>query len=161
LHWIEKKYENPDEDSKPDYLMERLDGKFDILDLKTGAIRYKSLTKGGKARIRFVDYVDELVAQLVVYKRYFGSLANKEWAYEKYGIQTDNIRLIGIVGNQNNFIQKEVSAALKKYADEIVILSYPDLVALLRKRIQFAALPSSYSRFEQNGLWSCPTSRPG
>lgn len=44
LKWIARKEGDPLE-SKPDYLMKNATGIYDILDLKTGAIKYHSLTK--------------------------------------------------------------------------------------------------------------------
>lgn len=139
LIWKQRDNEDPYR-STPDYLMKRKDGNYDILDLKTGAIQSKSITKHkkvgtdgkGKARVRFGSYVTELIAQLKDYNKYFQFEKNREWALKKYGIKIDNPKLIGIVGNYNNFDKTEVSSALECYKDNICILSYLDVVNLLK-----------------------------
>ena len=138
LKWIERKPAEP-YISKPDYLLERSDGYCDILDLKTGAVKFKSITKSkesgisGRARMRFVDYAAELIAQLKDYESYFGYDKNKEFAYGKYGIKISKPRLIGVIGNYNNFDRAEVERALNPYKEDIILLSYCDIANMLRK----------------------------
>jgi len=138
LKWLERELDDPDE-SKPDFLLERYDGYYDILDLKTGAIKFKSITKykksgkAGKIRVRFVDYVSELIAQLKDYERYFNLEKNKEYAYQKHEVKIQSPKLIGIVGNYNNFEKEEVKDALNQYKDNIIVFSYYDVVNMLRK----------------------------
>jgi len=134
LRWIEREQDDPDEESKPDYLLERADGCFDILDLKRAALRYDSIVVGKKGRLRFNSYVSELVAQLAGYEKYFGNPNRREWALAQYGVRIANPRLIGVVGNYDNFDIRRVKLALQPYRDNIVILSYQDLIDLLKKR---------------------------
>jgi hypothetical protein len=135
LQWIERRPEDP-EFSTPDYLMERKDGSFDILDLKRALLpsKYKSITIGKRARIRFNSYVSELCAQLQGYERYFHSQVNRQWAHDQHGITLEEPRLYGIVGNYDNFDREDVDLALQQYKDRIVILSYQDVIELLRSR---------------------------
>jgi hypothetical protein len=72
LPWI-KKPAGLEEDKaiNPDLLLQRTDGYFDICDLKTAALRKHDLTKGSRRRRRFIDYVEEGVAQLANYREYF------------------------------------------------------------------------------------------
>jgi hypothetical protein len=122
-----------DEFLQPDYLMEKEDGTYDILDLKKALV--SSVTVGSPKRLRFNAYVNELIAQLHGYKRYFQSDKNREWAKTNLGIQTDqNLRLIGVVGNHNNFFRGTVDIALDQYKKHIVVFSYSDIVDLLKKR---------------------------
>ena len=132
LQWVDREPGDP-EVSKPDYLMERGDGHFDILDLKKAALKYKSVTVGKKARIRFNSYVSELIAQLNGYERYFNSEANREWAINQYRVRVKKPLLIGVVGNYDNFIRENVDLALEQYKDNIAVLSYQDVTDLLRK----------------------------
>ncbi len=120
---------------KPDYLMLRNDGFYDILDLKTSALKKKSITIGDTSRMRFNAYVNELISQLVGYERYFKLEKNYEWALKKYDIKIKNPKLIGIVGSFQNFDRSQVDLALEQYKDNIAILSYSDLINLLRKNI--------------------------
>ncbi len=118
---------------KPDYLMLRSDGFYDIIDIKTSALKKNSITIGDTSRIRFNFYVSELISQLVNYERYFKSEKNRNWALENYNIKISNPKLIGIVGNYQNFDRYNVDLALEQYKDNIILLSYFDLVNLLRK----------------------------
>lgn len=122
---------------EPDYLMQKEDGNYDILDLKKGLLKSKSITLGGKSRCRFNSYVTELIAQLKGYERYFADRQNENWALQNKGIKINNPRLIGVVGDHNNFDSHEVETALEQYKDNIVIISYADLVNFLRKRKNF------------------------
>ena len=136
--WIESSIDEPNE-GKPDFVLVKKDNTFDILDLKTGAIKLKSLTKGKKIkkgqkiRIRFVDYVNELISQLEGYKSYFKHKKNIQFIKNNYGLDVDldNMKLIGIVGNQNNFDTSQVDSALIPYKDYIKIISYYDLANMV------------------------------
>lgn len=111
------------------------------MDLKTGAIKLKSLTKGKKLkkgqkiRLRFVDYVNELISQLEEYKGYFKHKDNIQFIKNEYGLDVDieNMKLIGLVGNQNNFDTSEVDSALRPYKNYIKIISYYDLANMVLK----------------------------
>lgn len=133
LQWVDRIADDPMV-SKPDYILERDDGFFDILDLKKALLTYKSVTTGKKARIRFNAYVSDLTAQLSGYKRYFSSQKNLERANDEYGIKVRNPQLIGVVGNYDSFQREKVDLALEQYKDSITILSYHELINLLRKR---------------------------
>jgi len=138
--WIKRLKDEPHE-SNPDFILVKKDHTFDILDLKTGAIKYKSLTKGKKLRkgltirIRFVDYVNELISQLEEYKSYFKHEKNISFIKNKYNLDVDldNMKLIGIIGNQNNFDTSQVASALRPYKNYIKIISYYDLANMILK----------------------------
>ena len=44
----------------------------------------------------------------------------------------DNPKLYGIVGNYDNFKREDVNLALGQYKDNIILISYNDLIDLLR-----------------------------
>lgn len=142
LKWIIRS-ENEPYLSKPDYLMVNSNRTFDILDLKTGAIKYKSITRGKKGkdgiktRLRFVDYVEELMSQLEEYRSYFEYSDNCKFAQDKYniGFNKNELRLIGVVGNYNTFNKLEVDVVMKKYHDKFNIISYADIVSILKSQI--------------------------
>ena len=137
LQWIDREPNDPPA-SIPDYLMEREDGCFDILDLKKAALKYRSVTVGKRARLRFNSYVSDLIAQLNGYERYFKSEVNREWAFNKFGVRVKNPRLVGVVGNYDCFIREDVDLVLEQYKDNIVVISYQDVINLLRKRFSIA-----------------------
>jgi hypothetical protein len=118
----------------PDYLMVKQDGTIDILDLKTAALKkhQNSLLKGGKARCRFKDYVGELIAQLYGYRRYFEIESNLKWFENNFGLKVHKPKLIGIVGNYDNFQREEIDLAMNQYKDDIVLYSYAELINFLR-----------------------------
>jgi hypothetical protein len=98
LKWIRRSSHDP-ETSRPDYMLKRSDGFWDILDLKRGALRQQSIVQGIPSRPRFIAYVNEMIAQLVRYQSYFEISENAKWAAETYGIRVRDVRLIGVVGN--------------------------------------------------------------
>ncbi|MFH1298633.1 MAG: hypothetical protein ABII07_02300 [Patescibacteria group bacterium] len=119
---------------QPDYLMEKENGTYDIIDLKKALV--PSVTVGKPTRLRFSAYVSELIGQLQGYRRYFELDKNSKWAKNNLGIRTDqNLRLIGIVGNHNNFSREKVDIAISPYKNYIKIYSYSDVIDLLKKRV--------------------------
>jgi hypothetical protein len=117
---------------QPDYLMLKKDGTYDILDLKKALTH--QITVGSRNRLRFSSYVNELIGQLEGYRRYFASNKNREWVQANLGITiAENPRLMGVVGNHNNFIRSSVDLVSEAYKDEITIIGYPEIISLLRK----------------------------
>lgn len=91
LKWIEGNPDPTETSINPDLMVELSDGSFDIYDLKTAAIDKQSITKGGHRRRRFIDYVQEGIAQLVNYKEYFKFEKNQHFAQKKYKIKFPNL----------------------------------------------------------------------
>ena len=111
--------------------MLRADGGYDILDLKKALI--PSVTVGTKNRLRFSAYATELIAQLDGYRRYFSSPENGSWMRDQGIVAAANLRLIGIVGNHNNFDRNNVDIAIGPYRDNLAIISYSEVVNLLKQ----------------------------
>lgn len=112
--------------------MERHDGGYDILDLKKALI--PKVTIGKMNRLRFSSYVRELIAQLDGYRRYFSSPENANWVKDQGITVNDNLRLIGIVGNHNNFERDRVDLAIGAHRNDFQIISYSEIINLLRKK---------------------------
>ena len=123
LQWLEHDGTCDDKAINPDLLVQREDGYYDIYDLKTAALTKKNVTKGGRKRRRFIDYVEEGVAQLVNYEEYFSYPKNVEHAQKKYGIRIKNPKLVLIVGNWENSSPEEVQQASRRYPN-IKIIDY-------------------------------------
>lgn len=123
LPWIEHDGTCEDIAINPDLLIKRSDGFYDIYDLKTAALTRKNVTKGGRKRRRFIDYIEEGVAQLVNYKEYFTYNSNQEYAYEKYKINVNNPSLVLVAGNWENSNPDEIQQARRRYPD-IEIIDY-------------------------------------
>jgi hypothetical protein len=115
LKWIEHDGTCQDDAINPDLLTKRDDGFFDIYDLKTAALERTNVTKGGRRRRRFIDYVEEGVAQLANYREYFEYPGNAEYAKSKYAIQIKDPKLVLVVGSWENSDINEVNQACRKY----------------------------------------------
>ncbi|HDY8234165.1 TPA: hypothetical protein RQL27_004031 [Vibrio vulnificus] len=127
LDWIEKPEDMPDKAINPDAMLERHDGFFDICDFKTGLLSKRKLTKGERRRRRFIDGVNEGLAQLANYEEYFDFDKNKQHALEKYKIVTDDINKLLIVGNFDNSIEQEFYQALRPFKN-VMVIDYDSLI---------------------------------
>lgn len=123
LKWLEHDGTCEDVAINPDLLVKRSDGYYDIYDLKTAALGKNNVTKGGRKRRRFIDYVEEGVAQLVNYEEYFSYPANAEHAKEKYNIEISEPKLVLVVGSWDNSSPEEVNQARRRYQN-IEIIDY-------------------------------------
>lgn len=123
LEWIEHDGTCDDMAINPDLLIKREDGFYDIYDLKTAALAKKNVTKGGRKRRRFIDYVEEGVAQLANYKEYFVYPKNSDYAWKKYGVRIKEPKLVLVVGSWENSSLAEVNQARRRYPD-IEIIDY-------------------------------------
>ncbi|MFK4388803.1 hypothetical protein ABH916_000731 [Peribacillus frigoritolerans] len=135
LDWIEG---NPNLDEKfinPDMLLEKDDGYFNICDLKLPKLNKKNLTKGKHKRRRFVDDVQEGIAQLANYEEYFHFDKNKELAKSKFNIEVLHPELILIVGNYENLKAEEVREATRSLKSNYRIIDYDTLNALFLNKI--------------------------
>ncbi|WP_367103716.1 Shedu anti-phage system protein SduA domain-containing protein [uncultured Psychrobacter sp.] len=121
LKWLEHDGTCEDTAINPDLLIKRSDGYYDIYDLKTAALAKENITKGGRKRRRFIDYVEEGVAQLVNYEEYFTYLKNAVHAKEKYGIEIKNPKLVLVVGSWENSSPEEVVQARRRYTGVEII----------------------------------------
>jgi hypothetical protein len=88
--WLIKQEGNTDTAINPDLMIKREDGCFDIVDFKTALLAKKSLTKGERRRRRFIDAVNEGIAQLAHYADFFRVPEHQVYAKDAYGIELDN-----------------------------------------------------------------------
>ena len=77
--------------------------------------------EGGRKRRRFIDYVEEGVAQLANYEEYFTYPKNAEDAKEKYSVEVNKPKLVLVVGSWENSSQEEVTQALRRYPSVEII----------------------------------------
>ncbi|EKF65042.1 hypothetical protein B194_1995 [Serratia plymuthica A30] len=139
LYWIEKTPDNTDISINPDFLLQRKDGFYDICDLKKGLVNRKNLTKGERRRRRFIDAVNEGIAQLDNYAEYFTFEKNAEHASEKYEVKTRNPFKILIVGNLENTVDEEVKQALRGRSD-LLVIDYDSIIYMFLARITNEAI---------------------
>jgi len=121
LKWIQHDGSVEDVAINPDLMVRREDGFYDIYDLKTALLSKPSITKGGRARRRFIDYVEEGISQLANYREYFEYTMNANHANEKYGIQVSAPRLVLVVGSFENSYPAQITQACRKHPDIQVI----------------------------------------
>lgn len=121
LEWLEHDGTCTDTAINPDLLVKRGDGYYDIYDLKTALLDKKSVTKAGRNRRRFIDYVEEGISQLANYREYFKYPRNAALAKQKYGIEVNDPMLILVVGSWENVDVDEVNQACRKYRNVDVI----------------------------------------
>jgi hypothetical protein len=129
LQWVEHDGTCTDEAINPDLLVRRGDGFYDIYDLKTSLVNKGNVTKGGRKRRRFIDYVEEGVAQLANYREYFKYSGNALLAKEKYEVEVRSPNLILVVGSWENSNVQEVQQACRRYPD-VKIIDYDTLCHL-------------------------------
>ncbi|MEB5997363.1 hypothetical protein [Klebsiella quasipneumoniae] len=128
LKWIEKTQDNPDSCINPDALLQRVDGFYDICDFKKGLTKRKSLTKDDRRRRRFIDDVNEGLAQLDNYEEYFTFELNKKHALEVYNVKVSSPSKILIIGNIANAKQDEIEQSLRGRNNTLVV-DYDSLIS--------------------------------
>lgn len=128
--WLEGNDDSDEKFINPDLLLKRIDGFYDICDLKTPKLSIPNLTKGGHKRRRFFDYVEEGIAQLANYEEYFKFERNKEYALNEYGVTLNNPILYLIVGNYENLKQEDIRQATRRLKDNYRVIDFDTLHAL-------------------------------
>lgn len=130
LEWVEHDGSVEEKAINPDLFIKRADGKYDIVDLKLAGLNKRNMTKGNRNRRRFVDYVSEGIAQIVNYKFYFTFEKNRNFAFEKYGLEVEDPNLTLVIGSMENVNPAEVIEALKPNDGmNISIIDYDTLVS--------------------------------
>lgn len=130
FEWIEGNSDPAEKCIKPDLMLERYDGFFDICDLKTAALDKIRITKGKRRRRQFINYVDNGIAQLAHYDDYFKYGKNKEHAQSKYNVKVENPTLYLLVGSYENASKKEIEEASRKLKPQYKIIDYDTLNSL-------------------------------
>jgi hypothetical protein len=100
--------------------------------LKLPLLAKPNITKGGRSRRRFIDSVEEGVAQLAHYADYFSHEDNKRYAFERYGITVNNPLLGLIVGNEENVTKAQVDEACRRLRS-FELIDYDTLLQLYIK----------------------------
>jgi hypothetical protein len=129
LPWIESAGAHTESAINPDLILEREDERYDVYDLKTAALDRASLTKGPRSRRRFIDYVEEGIAQLANYGEYFAFAKNREYAQAKYNISVEHPQLTLVVGSFENANPEEITEASRKLK-HITLIDYDTLTQL-------------------------------
>lgn len=142
LPWVEQPQGVDREEIRPDMLLRRPDGYWDIVDFKTAVLKRSSVTRGGHARRRFIDYVYEGIAQLGNYADYFSYPANREVAERKYGVKVREPKKILVVGSTENCDPVELEQALRAHPDTQLI-DYDSLARAYIASVEAAHIAST------------------
>jgi hypothetical protein len=137
LPWLESDPANTDEAINPDLMIERDDGFYDVYELKTALLEKQSITKGERKRRRFIDNVNEGIAQLANYNEYFRFERNREYALNKYGIKVNNPNLVLVVGNYDNANKDEIEEASRHQLQNISIVDYDSLLQMFLLSLKY------------------------
>lgn len=127
LKWIEGNPDPEEQFIRPDFLIKRPDGFYDILDLKLPYQDRERLTRGPRKRRNFMSIVEDGLAQLANYADYFSYAKNQEYALVKYGIKVSEPKLIVIIGSYYNYNKDEIYEASRKLDSKFMILDYDTL----------------------------------
>lgn len=130
FQWVEGNPDPTEKSIKPDLMLERVDGYFDICDLKTASLDRQRITKGRHRRRRFIDYVEEGIAQLANYEEYFKFKKNKEFAQSHYDVKVSKPNLFLIVGSYENATKEEIEEAVRRLKPNYRIIDYDTLNTL-------------------------------
>ena len=134
LTWCYKPKPTDEEAINPDLVVQREDGFYDIYDLKTAALTKHTVTKGKRSRRRFIDYIEEGVAQLAHYEEYFQYPENRQHALERYGIRLSAPRLCLVAGNLENVNKEQVDEACRRLRN-FALLDYDTLLSMYYQSI--------------------------
>jgi hypothetical protein len=134
LKWCSEINPDNDEAINPDLLIQREDGLYDIYDLKTAALTKVKVTKGKRSRRRFIDYIEEGVAQLAHYEEYFQYPENQQYAFESYGVKINNPRLFLVAGNLENVNKEQVDEACRRLRN-FTLIDYDTISAMYYESI--------------------------
>jgi hypothetical protein len=141
LEWIEAAHGDTDPPINLDAMVKRLDGYFDIMDLKTALLDKRKTTRDERKRRRFIDAVNEGIAQLAHFTEYFGFEKNREYALAQYGIKVQNPHCFLVIGYYDNTRREEVEEALRPYKS-VSVLDYDSMVQLFLARAASSKMAS-------------------
>ncbi|MFY0648999.1 Shedu anti-phage system protein SduA domain-containing protein, partial [Sulfitobacter geojensis] len=129
LDWVEHDGRVKEKSIKPDVMIQREDGYYDIADLKLALLDKTSLTTSKRDRRRFIVSVGDGLAQLANYAHYFTFEKNRQHAKEKYGIDVINPKKTLIVGHAENLDHNEALEALRAYDSKYAVVDYDTLIS--------------------------------
>ncbi len=126
LKWDENIENIIDKAINPDIILIKSNRDAIVIDIKTALLNKLKITKGPKKRRRFIDYVNEGIAQLAHYKDYLYNKLNSNEINDKIGKNLNFNRFVLIVGTYENINEKEVTEALRAF-NNIEIIDFDSL----------------------------------
>lgn len=122
-------YNDESDDLIPDFMLEPMSSSFcDLIELKLPYVELVRRLRQG-SRIRFRAFINEAIAQLVQYRRYFDSISNRKLFHERYGLDAFYPKMVLVVGRRHHFRddaeRQELTSLLPK---DLSIWTYDDLL---------------------------------
>ena len=115
---------------EPDFLVERADGLFDVLDLKTPD---EKLIHGRLHREHFYAKIDEYISQVTNYSRYFDDHNNREVVKNKLGIDVQpNPDVIIVAGRDDVIDKRQLHRELRERNRRLSIWTFDDVLTALK-----------------------------
>ncbi|WP_131780281.1 Shedu anti-phage system protein SduA domain-containing protein [Legionella bozemanae] len=118
-----------EETIRPDFLIQRMDGYWDIIDFKLPLSDKSTITTNPQRNRRFITYVEDGIAQLANYREYFLNDNNLKYLKEHFNIEFNQPNYILVVGHNENVNEEEVKQAARKNRDEIIIVDYDTILS--------------------------------
>lgn len=113
----------------PDLFLIRGPDACDVYDLKLPLLNRAKITTGQRRRRRFVDSVEDGIAQLAHYREFLDVPENRTYAEAKYGVRFDTCRYGLVVGNYENVDAEEIREASRRLGD-FTLVDYDTLLQL-------------------------------
>lgn len=116
---------------EPDFLLERPDGLFEILDLKTP--QEKLITSRRKSRERFYSKIEDYISQVEEYAEYFNNSECRDLVRVNYSLDVQTSPEITIiVGIDRNVNKKLLHQLLSRRTHRPHIFTYDDVLSSLQ-----------------------------
>ena len=117
----------------PDFFLEPLDSSFcDIVELKLPYTEMVRRLRSGK-RVRFKAFVNEAIAQLNEYQRFFDNIQNRNHFHASYGLTAYRPRMILVIGRTHHFKSDIERHELKTLLPrDLELWTYDDLLSKAR-----------------------------
>lgn len=123
--WQEPKNEKT---IRPDFLIQRMDGYWDIVDFKLPLLNKESITVNSQRNRRFIAYVEDGLSQLANYREYFLNEKNLNYLKKNFQVEFSNPNYILVVGHNENVNKDDIKQAARKIRDEITVVDYDSIV---------------------------------
>lgn len=114
---------------EPDFLVEQVDGLFQIFELKTP--QDKLITKS-KNRDKLRASVEKYISQIAVYSEYFDDSVHQQWVSETLALDVQKRPdMILVVGTDENTDKKLLHLLVRRRAGALHIVTYTDILTQL------------------------------
>lgn len=121
---------DPDEEGiRPDIVLGHPDGSCSVVDLKLPLLDRAKITRSDRRRRRFVDSVEDGIAQLAHYREFFEVPEHQALVRAEHGLEIAGARYALVVGNYENTTPEEVAEASRRLGS-FDLLDYDTLLQL-------------------------------